>query len=319
MKALHFTGIREPLSFQDTDAPVPAEGQVLVRIEAAALNHRDLFITQGLYAGIRFPCILGSDGAGWHGDRAVIINPNIGWGDDERFPDPGYHILGMPSHGTFAEQVAVAADRLADKPAHLTFEQAAALPLAGLTAYRALFTKGGLQPGHRVLISGIGGGVALLACQMAVAAGAEVYVTSGSDDKIARAMALGAKGGANYRQPDWHKTLLGSVSGFDLVLDSAGGEGFGTLVKLCAAGARMVLYGGTQGAWQKVSPQIVFWKQISIFGTSMGTDGEFVDMVDFVGRHRIVPVVDSVFALSDGQAALDQMAAGTQFGKIVLR
>ena len=317
MKALVFTATHQPLSYQQFD--VTDNGQkAAVQLKAAALNHRDLYITQGLYPGIRAPVVLGSDGSGLLGERAVIINPNINWGDNPAFPSKDYQILGMPSHGTFAEQVMVPEDRLADKPAHLNFQEAAALPLGGLTAYRVLFSKCQLKKGEKVLISGVGGGVALMACQFAIAAGAEVYVTSSSDEKIIAAIKMGAKGGMNYKNDAWHKGLANQAGGFDVIIDSAGGSGFAQLVKLCLPGARIGLYGGTKGAWQDVSPQIIFWRQISIYGSSMGNDDEFKAMIDFVARHQIKPVIDSVYTLEKGNDALERMNQSLQFGKIVL-
>ncbi|MFK7964376.1 MAG: zinc-binding dehydrogenase [Burkholderiaceae bacterium] len=318
MKALVYKAKGAPLAHEDITLDAPAAGEVIVNLQAAALNHRDNWITKGMYPGIRENIILGSDGAGTVDGREVILNPNINWGDNQRFPSPDYHMLGMPTHGTFAEQIVVAADRAVDKPAHLSMEQAAALPLAGLTAYRALFSRCGAKAGEKVLISGVGGGVALFACQFAIAAGCEVYVTSGSADKIAKAKALGAAGGANYRETDWAKSLKKSTGGFDVIIDSAGGKGFADLVKLTKRGARLGLYGGTRGNWQDVSPQIVFFNQIDIMGSTMGSDQDFAEMVAFVGQHKIAPVVDATFPLSQGNDAIARMDNGEQFGKIVL-
>ncbi len=318
MKALVYKARNTPLAYEDINLPAPADGEVAVQLKAAALNHRDNWITKGLYPGIRENIILGSDGAGLLNKREVILNPNIGWGESERYPAPDYHMLGMPTHGTFAEQIVVAADRVVDKPAHLTMQQAAALPLAGLTAYRCLFSRCGANKGEKVLISGVGGGVALLACQFAIAAGAEVWVTSGSADKIARAIELGAAGGVNYRDADFVKSLKQQTGGFDVIIDSAGGRGFGDLVKLTRRGARIGLYGGTRGNWEDVSPQVVFFNQIDIKGSTMGSDRDFVAMVAFVNQHKVVPVVDASYALADGNAALARMDKGEQFGKIVL-
>ncbi len=318
MKALVYKAKNAPLAFEDFELPAPGANEVQVQLKAAALNHRDNWITKGMYPGIRENVILGSDGAGVLDGREVILNPNIGWGDNQRFPAPDYHMLGMPTHGTFAECINVAPDRVADKPAHLSMTQAAALPLAGLTAYRALFSRCGAKAGEKVLISGVGGGVALFACQFAIAAGAEVYVTSGSPEKIERAVALGAKGGANYKDADWAKAFKKETGGFDVIIDSAGGDGFADLVKLTKRGARIGLYGGTRGNWTNVSPQIVFFNQIDIMGSTMGSDQDFIDMVNFVGRHKIEPVVDASFALADGNEAIARMNRGEQFGKFVL-
>lgn len=318
MKAIVLKEKGAPVQYTDFPDPEPAEGEVVVDLKAAALNHRDVWITKGMYPGIQTPGILGSDGAGLHEGRACLINPNIGWGDKRAYQRKDYSILGMPKHGTMAEKVAVHGDRLHDKPEHLSWEEAAALPLGGLTAYRAVFTRGQLQSGDKVLISGVGGGVALFAFQFALAAGAEVYVTSSSEKKIEQAVAMGAKGGANYREEGWHKQLQQASGGFDVVVDSAGGPGFALFPKICRFGARIVTYGGTQGKVPGFSPQLIFWKQISILGTSMGSDEEFAQMVAFVNQHELKPVVDRTYPLTEATAAFQRMDEGQQFGKIVL-
>ncbi len=331
MKALVLISKEEGVVYHANYAePVESAGEVRVKVLAAALNHRDVWITQGQYAGIKYPTILGSDGVGiveslgagvsqeWLG-KTVIINPNIQWGDNQRAQSKQYNILGLPKDGTLAEYVTVNADRLHRAPAHLSIEQAAALPLAGLTAYRALFGRAQLQAGEKVLISGIGGGVALFAMQFAIAAGAEVFVSSSSEEKIAHALQLGAKAGALYNQENWHKNFVKTHGEVDVVIDSACGNGFAALIDVLAAGGRIAFYGGGQGAINGLNPQKIFWKQATILGSTMGSDEQFRQMVDFVGVHKIVPVVDSVFALTDGAAAFARMAHGAQFGKIVVK
>ena len=319
MKALLATGIREPLVYKEVDLPEHDDTFGVVRLKAAALNRRDFWITLGLYPNLRFPTVLGSDGCGVYEGEEVVINPSINWGSDPRFYTDDYFILGMEEYGTFAEKVAVRKKNIYPKPAHLTPEQAAALPLAGLTAYRVLFSRCQAGAGDKVLISGIGGGVALFACQFALAAGADVYVTSSSEEKIGKALALGAKGGGNYKDPDSLKGLQKQAGGFDVVIDSAGGDGFNQLLKMCNKGARVGVYGGTAGSWNNVSVPNIFFKQLSIFGSTMGSDAECGQMLDFVSTHRIVPVVDSVFDLKDGNQAIQMMKNSLQFGKIVLR
>ena len=191
MKAMTLIGRKVPLELQRRDDLTPAEGQVVIKLKAAALNRRDYWITVGLYPGIKPPVVLGSDGAGivsacgagvdpgWEGQE-VILNPGIGWGGNPTVQSEGFHILGLPADGTFASEVVVPAEQLHRKPAGLTWEESAALPLAGVTAYRALFTQGNAAAGERILITGIGGGVATFALQFAVALGAEVWVTSSS-------------------------------------------------------------------------------------------------------------------------------------------
>lgn len=319
MKALLLNALHEPLTYTDAPDPVATDGYGVVNIRAAAFNHRDLFITQGLYAGIQLPCILGSDGVGEYEGRRVIVYPARAWGDNPATQGKNFRVLGMPDPGTFAEKIAVPIEDIFDLPEHLTWEQGACLPIAGLTAWRTLFTRCQLQPGEKVLITGIGGGVAVVAMQLALAAGAEVYVTSGSEEKIARAVAMGAKGGVSYREPGWDKQLKALAGGFDVIVDSAAGDGFALLPGLCNAAARIGFYGGSLGKVNGLSLQPVFWKQISLMGSTMGSPREFGDMLQFVSKHAIVPVVDAVFDMSEGATAMQRLERGEQFGKVVLR
>jgi NADPH:quinone reductase-like Zn-dependent oxidoreductase len=248
----------------------------------------------------------------------VVVYPALDWGDDPRLPGKNFRVLGMPEDGTFAEQICIPRDHIFPMPAHLTWEQAAALPLAGLTAWRVLFSRCQLKRGEKVLITGIGGGVALTALQLALSAGATVFVTSSSPDKIEKAVNMGAKNGFLYNEPGWDQRLKQETGGVDLIVDSAAGDGFAAFPALCAPGARIGVYGGSLGKVNGLSMQPVFWKQISILGSTMGSPQEFGDMLDFVIRHKIMPVVDSVFPLAEGNRAFERMSQGAQFGKIVL-
>lgn len=306
--------------FDELLPTLPCETDAQVNLKASALNHRDLFITQGLYAGIKIPCVLGSDGAGeWNGQR-VLIYPALEWGSSPNHQGKHFRVLGMPEHGTFAEQITIPKANIYAMPEHLSWEEGAALPLAGLTAWRTLMSRCQLQPGEKVFITGIGGGVALMAMQFALASGAEVWVSSGNAQKIEQAKALGAAGGVSYRESDWDKQLKQqSGSGFDVIIDSAGGDGFALFPGLCNPGARIGFYGGTLGKVNGLSLQPIFWKQISLLGSTMGSPTEFAEMLKFVEKHQIRPVVDCMFPLSQGNAAFDHMETGGQFGKIVLQ
>jgi NADPH:quinone reductase-like Zn-dependent oxidoreductase len=329
MKAAILEGVNQPVVYQETADPQPAADEVIIRLAAAALNHRDVWIQMGLYAGLKFPIILGSDGAGevvevgadvdrrWLGQQ-VIINPGSQWGDNPHAQSRQFKILGLPDNGTFAQLVKAPARSLVRKPAHLSFEAAAALPLAGVTAYRALCTRTNLHDADRVLVTGIGGGVALYALQFAVAAGAQVYVTSSSNEKISRAQELGAIGGANYEDAGWAKKLKTELDGFDLIVDGAGGDGFVHLLDLAAPGGRVVVYGATQGLPKSFDLRRVFWKQLDIIGSTMGTQDDFEAMVRYVQSRHITPVVDHIFPLEETEQAMQRMSAGQQFGKIVL-
>jgi zinc-binding alcohol dehydrogenase/oxidoreductase len=201
----------------------------------------------------------------------------------------------------------------------LSWEEAAAIPLAGLTAWRALMTRGACQSGNRVLITGIGSGVALFALQFAVAAGAEVWVTSSSEAKIARAMALGARGGFLYTQQGWATQAAKSPGAFDLIIESAGGDGFNDLIDICAPGGRIVFFGATRGNPGTVALRKIFWRQISLLGTTMGSPPDWWAMTEFLAQHRIRPVISEVFSFADAGQAFALMETGSQFGKIVLR
>jgi NADPH:quinone reductase-like Zn-dependent oxidoreductase len=247
------------------------------------------------------------------------MNPGLNWGDNPDVHSRSFKMLGLPDDGCFAEFVKVPASALFPKPAYLSFEEAAALPLAGLTGYRALFTKGSLKKGDHVLLTGIGGGVALMMLQMAVAVGAHVHVTSGDDAKIEKAKKLGAIGGVNYKTEGWHKLLQASSEGFDLIVDSAGGDGFRHFIDLAKPGGRIVFYGGTQGAITNLNPQKMFWKQLQVKGTTMGTPEEFEAMLQLFETHRIHPVIDAVYSMEEADIAIHKMENASQFGKIVLR
>jgi NADPH:quinone reductase-like Zn-dependent oxidoreductase len=334
MKALVIANKHKPLEMREVVRPVAGAGEAIVRVHAAALNHRDVWIQKGMYAGLKYPIVPGSDGAGvvaavggggsgegsdWIG-KEVIINPSLGWGASEAWQDPvSFHIIGLPDDGTFAEYVKVPVENLVEKPADLSFEEAAALPLAGVTAYRALMTRAKVQPGEKVLITGIGGGVALFALQFAVAVGAEVIVTSGSPDKLDKAMAMGATGCANYGEPGWVDTLKSLAGAFDVIIDGAAGDGMNDLLDLAMLGGRVVIYGATRGNPTQVVARRIFWKQLQVLGSTMGSPADFRSMIDFVGQHSIRPVIDTMFPFEEGEAAMRWMDDGRQFGKIVIR
>lgn len=328
MRAVRITSV-DRLEVTEVPEPVLQPGEALVAIRAAALNHRDVWIKAGQYAGLKWPCIPGSDGAGvvtavgagadssWIG-REVIINPSLDWGPSEQAQGAKFNILGLPRDGTLAEKIAVPANQLALKPEGLSWEEAAALPLAGLTAWRAVSARGGLRGAEKVLLTGIGGGVAVFALQFAVAHGASVWVTSSSADKIARAVALGAKGGANYTEAKWPEALAGA-GGFDLIVDSAGGEGFEKLIDLAAPGGRLVFFGATRGNPPGLPLRKVFWRQLSLLGSTMGSPGDWAAMTQYVAQSRIKPVVSEVVPLARAAEAFSLMERGGQFGKIVVR
>ncbi len=334
MKAAYLEGNNQPYIIKEVPTPVPANGEALVRLEYSAFNQRDIRVQKGTYAAAPLPeggLVIGSDGYGkitetgkgvdesWLGKK-VVINPGRNWGSNPETFGPDFKIMGSPDPGTFAEYIAVELQYLEEKPAYLTDEEAGALPLAGLTTYRAVFSKGKVKAGEKVLITGIGAGTALLALQYVMAAGAEAYVTSGTEGKLQKAIAMGAKDGFNYKTEDWASRANAETGGFDLVLDSASGKGFARLIEVLKPGGRLVFWGGTDGPIENIVPAHIYWKNLSILGTTLGSNQEFSDMLAFSEKHRIRPVIDKVFSsLSHAQEAAAYLSSGLQFGKIVIR
>jgi len=323
-------GPPEEMKLIELPDPKPAAGEAVVRLHACGLNHRDVWIRQGLYARIQLPAVLGSDGAGvveatgpgvdakLVGKRAVII-PCEKWGPDPAVQSKEFLILGMPRQGTMAEKIAVPASMIVELPESISFEDAAALPVAGLTAYRALVSRGGLKRGEHVLITGIGGGVATLAMLFAQALGAQVSVTSGSDEKLAKARELGAVAAANYKAKGWEKDLVAQAGRPpSLVIDGAGGDGLNSIIGAIAPAGRIVMYGATRMSPSKLDMAKIFFKQIDLRGTTMGTDDEFRAMVKLVAEHRIKPVIDRIFPLSQAVEANRLLEESAQMGKILL-
>jgi NADPH:quinone reductase-like Zn-dependent oxidoreductase len=332
MRALVLEAPNQAPVYGQRPLPEPGPGEARIQLHAAALNRRDVWIHRGLYPGIHHPIIVGSDGCGIvdavgsPGDahwlqRPVIANPAINWGDDPRVQGPDFEILGLPRDGTLAEAVIVPTASLHPQPAHLSATQAAALPLAGLTAWRALVTRGGQRPGDRVLITGIGGGVSQLALTFALARGATVVVTSSQPQKLQAAQSAGATGGVNYTEPQWRQAAAALIPGglFDIIIDSAGGPGLSDLARLLAPGGRLVFYGGTQGKWPALLPQHLFYKQASLLGTTMGSPQDWAAMLSCVQTQRLVPTVDRIFPLAQGADAFTHLESGAQLGKVVLK
>jgi NADPH:quinone reductase-like Zn-dependent oxidoreductase len=330
VRATFFQGKDHPIIVSEVSKPQPTGEQVLVRMKWAALNHLDIWIRREQTLGDGRKVTLGADGSGVVesvGESAdqsiigkeVIINPSLDWGNNPVVQGDNYRILGFPDNGTFADYLLTSKKYVHPKPDHLTPEEAAAIPLAGLTAYRALFTKARLRPGERILITGIGGGAALFALQMAVAFQAKVYVTSSSNEKIARAMTLGAVAGFNYTDPQWIQKAKKELRGFDVIVDSAGGPQFTSLLDLAMPGGRVVLFGRTRGDIPSIPPRLIYWKQLNILGTSMGTRDEFFSMIDYLEKKNIHPIIDRQFPLEEVDNALAYMERGNHVGKIMLK
>ncbi|KAF5364632.1 hypothetical protein D9758_005598 [Tetrapyrgos nigripes] len=320
--------------------PTLKPGEVLVKMGAVAFNHRDVWIRKGLYPNIGFGYVFGADGAGTviaAGDSKdpllntrVFLSPQHGWDNHPDAPEsPTFGVIGgvkFPAVGTFAEYVVVARDKVIPSPSHLDDVKTAAWPLAGVTAWRATMINAAVEAGHNVLITGIGGGVALVALQLCVAKGANVYVTSGSQEKIAKAVKLGAKGGANYKDKKWSKQIQDllqknspSNPQLDSVIESAGGDVMNNLGLILKQGGRVSCYG------MHANPSIPFtMRQVmrnqKLLGSTMGSIQDLKDATDFLYKHRIVPVVSHVIdGLESAEEGFELLKNGEQFGKVVIR
>ncbi|MEO9871233.1 quinone oxidoreductase family protein [Ekhidna sp.] len=324
MKAITITEESEPLQLVEVDKPEISEDQCLIKLSASALNRRDQWIREGMYPGIQFGTILGSDGCGiveegpaeWKGKK-IIINPNVDWGNNPDVQSASYSVLGMPTNGTLAEYIKVPIHRLHEKPAHLSDAEAAALPLAALTAFRATIKKGLSNQGKRVLVTGAGGGVSQFAIAFAIASGAQVYVTSGSEEKIDRLKEMGVKEGFNYKNEKWEREAS-KHGGFDAIIDSAGGNQLNNYLKMIKPAGRIVMYGSTTGHPEKLDVFRLFWSQAQIMGSTMGSDDEFKEMLEWVNEYQIFPTIDKTFDLEDYIQAFDRFKDPDSVGKIVI-
>ena len=319
---LHGHGGPDALRPAELDDPTPAAGEVVVELACAALNRRDVW--QRTAPG-NDGAVPGSDGAGVvaalgdgvsglaAGDE-VVINPSVGWGDREDAPASGWAILGIPRQGTYAQRIAIPADHVRPRPARLDWREAAALPLCGLTAWRALVTRGRVEPGMRVLVTGAGGGASTFLVQIAHALGAAVTVTSSSDEKLNRAIELGATYGVRYSDDDW-PAQVGEV---DLVVDNAGWPAWEGALECLRGGGTLVSFGRTAGATAQLDIPRLYFGQWSLLGTTMGSPGEFDAMLDHVASASWRPVIDSAFPLAEAAAAHARLEHPQRFGKVVL-
>jgi NADPH:quinone reductase-like Zn-dependent oxidoreductase len=316
MKAIriHEDGGPEVLRYEDAPDPEPGPGEVLIRLRAASLNHLDLWIRNGL-PSVPKPRILGADGAGIRDDTGerVVINPGLEHG--ERITVIGEHM-----DGTHAELIAVPETNVYPLPDELSFEEAAAFPLVFETAYRLLVTKAQLQEDEWVLLWGIGSGVASAGLAIAKAFGARALATSSSDEKLERARELGADATVNHVTGDVAAAVKEATAGkgVDVVLEHVGEATWQTSLKSARAGGRISVCGATSGPNPPAALHRIWWKQLTIYGSTMGTKADFEGAYELVKSGRAKPVVDSTFPLSEARAAHERMDAGEQFGKIVL-
>ncbi len=328
---------KDGIRIGDFPDPARAQGNAVMRVKAAALNHADLYMRDsGLGITHQLPMVLGLDGAG----EIVEADPGSGLRPGQRvvtYPmefcgaceycqageQPwceNLSIIGEQRHGTYAEYISARAGCFLPMPENLDWSQAAALPVAYMTAWRMVLGKNPLRPGESVLIHGIGGGVALAALQLANLAGATIIVTSGSDEKLAKAKALGAHAGINYHHDKvWPQVLeFTHGRGVDMVIDNVGAETWESSLRAAARGGRIMVCGATTGGHPPAELQRIFVRQLRIIGSTAANLEEYRALLRIVALGQIEPVIDSVYAMDDALEALDRMAGARQFGKIVL-
>lgn len=312
------------LRYEAAPDPVAGSSEVVVELRAAALNRRDLLVRNPPGPAYQFslPLIPGSDGAGVRRDTGeeVVIYPGLDWGERESAAGPSWRILGGPDDGTYAELVKVPQENVFPKPPRLSWEEAAAFPLAGLTAFRALFTVARLRgSSETVLVLGAGSGVSTFAVQLAAIEGVRVLVTSSGEAKIERAKELGASAGVLYTEEDWVDQVraLTGGEGVDVVLDSVGGTWPDSL-RCLRRGGRVVVFGATAGASVELDVRSIYLNWLSILGTSMGSARDFAGLLRMVNAGPFHSVIDSVRPLAEADAAHERMKAGEHFGKLVL-
>jgi NADPH:quinone reductase-like Zn-dependent oxidoreductase len=321
---IHEDGGPEVLRYEDAPDPEPGAGEVLIRLRAASLNHLDVWVRQGLPSAPK-PRILGADGsgivealgdgvAGFEPGQPVVINPGV-------VVDGRMQIIGESMDGTHAELVAVAATNVYPLVDGLSFEEAAAFPLVFETAYRLLITKAGLHDGEWVLVWGIGGGVATAALQIAKALGARAIVTSSSEAKLERARDLGADSTVNHETGDVKAAVKEATGGrgADVVVETVGDATWRMSLDAAAHGGRIVVCGATTGPNPPAALHRIWWKELAVLGSTMGSKEDFEAAYELVSSGRARPVVDEVLPLSEARAAHERLEAGEQLGKIVLR
>ena len=342
MKAvrIHEHGGVDKLRYEDAEEPkLSSPTEAIVRLKAGALNHIDIWNRQGL-TGMDYPLphILGADGAGIvveageqvrnakKGD-AVCLYPASGCGQcefcltDRDFMCVHLRVLGERLDGTYAEFIKLPGENCFPIPAGLSFEEAAAFPLVFITVWRMVVTNAELKPGEHMLILGIGGGVATAALQLAKHMGAHVIVTSSSDEKLEMAKNWGADHGINYRRSDFAKEVraLTGKRGVDVVVDCVGGDGWSKSLAALAKGGRLVTCGATAGANPATDIRRIFWNQLKIFGSTLGSREEFRQLLTFMQNSGVRPIIDQLFPLKEAAEAQRRLEQARQFGKIVLQ
>lgn len=311
----------EVLVPRDVEEPVARPGWVTIRVQASALNWHDVLVRRGQYRS-PLPHTPGADGAGTRTDTGedVVILPSLFWGDRRDAPSAEFEILGDHTPGTYAEYVSVPEECLAPRPDGYSWEQAAALPLVGVTSYRALVTRAGLRQSESLLIIGAGGGVATMALSLANALGAITTVTGSTPEKLDRARAAGAAGGVLHTDEDWPRLAKGlspDGAGFDVILDPVGL--WSHSVRALRPGGRLVVLGANVAEHVNLDVRSFFFGQYSLLGTTMGGPGDFSGLLELIAGGGVTPpTIASTLPLDDAAAAHRRLEAGAEFGKIVL-
>jgi NADPH:quinone reductase-like Zn-dependent oxidoreductase len=333
----HETGGPEVVRIEEVPTPKPGPGEVLVQVRAAAMNHLDLWIRRGLPIDTTMPHIGGSDIAGVIAEvgegvdaarvgERVVINPSLWDGTcewcrrGEESMCLGFRILGEHTNGGFAEYVAAAADHVYRLPDGYAFEDAAALPISYMTAWRALHSRARLRAGEDVLVLGASGGTAIAAVQIAVAIGARVFAVTSGAENVERLRGLGAAFIYDRSAEDWSAAVHADTKkrGVDVVVENVGAATWKGSMRALAQGGRLVTYGGTTGPKVEIDLRVLFWKQLSVLGSTMASKAEFEAMLQAAFSGALRPVIDSVMPLDRAREAHERLEAGGQFGKIVL-
>jgi zinc-binding alcohol dehydrogenase/oxidoreductase len=318
---MHEFGTAAVLRPGDFPDPPPQPGRAIVALRASALNWHDVLVREGRY-GSPLPHIIGADGAGVRTDTGehVVVLPSLNWGDRDEAPCSDWEILGDYTPGTYAELVSVPADCVAPKPPGLNWAEAAALPLVGVTTYRALFVRGRLREGESMLVIGAGGGIATMAIALAVAVGASITVTSSSVDTIERAVSAGARGGVLHNETGWiehARAMSPNGAGFDLVLDPVGR--WSESVRTLRPGGRLVVLGANAAQTANMDIRSFYFGQFDLLGTTMGSSRDFAGLLAMIDRCPVsAPVIDREFPLDRAAEAHEYLQRGRTFGKCVL-
>lgn len=310
----------EQLKIETVPDPEPKPGEVIVELHASTLNRHDVIVRE-TGRGLIAPSIIGIDGVGTRRDNGekAIIYPGLNWGDNQTAPGPDFSIVGDSTNGTYAELIAIPKENLFPIPDHLSWSEAAALPCAGITAYRALFSKCALKAGETVLVIGAGSGVSTFAIMFASSAGARVLATSSSAEKIESVRSIGVEQGFLYTDPQWTQQVVDATDGgVDVIINGAGAN-LDECMQALKPGGRIAVFGATAGKSATIGLPELYFGHVSILGTTLGSPSDFAGMLQLVAEHKIRPIIDSTYQLRDIADAHRHLEARNHLGKIALQ